>query len=103
MIPVQGMPVQVFPTPPPPPPKLPPPNSVPVTQPDRKPSPNSFVPPPLGCRPEIKIPPNPMAALKPTPKPVVKDDFWVEEYRRESRSRSPMNPQTEGNLIIRSI
>lgn len=30
-----------------------------------------------------------MATLRPVPKPQPKDDFWVEEYRKE-RSKSPM-------------
>lgn len=51
-------------------------------------SPQVFEPPPLGCRPEIKIPPNPMASLRKVPSPKPKDDFWVEEYRKE-QSRSP--------------
>lgn len=89
-----GMPVQVFPTGMPKPPPPPPPqqkllngNKAP-TNPDRK-SPQTFEPPPFGCRPEIKIPPNPMATLRPVPKPKPKDDFWVEEYRKE-RSKSPL-------------
>lgn len=94
-----GMPVQVFPSggqpkapPPPPPPqqqqqKLLNGNKAPTNG-DRK-SPQTFEPPPFGCRPEIKIPPNPMAILRPVPKPKPKDDFWVEEYRKE-RSKSPM-------------
>lgn len=93
-----GMPVQVFPTGPPPPPPVP--NkaqlSAPTNNANRSPSPSrkspqpqSFEPPPLGCRPEIKIPPNPMATLRKVPTPKPKDDFWVEEYKRE-RSKSPM-------------
>lgn len=97
-----GMPFQVFPTqppqslnkinrtngfiPPPPPSNLP----APVTNNTRKsPTPQSFEPPPMGYRPEIKIPPNPMAALKKVGKPQEKNDFWVEEYKKE-RSKSPM-------------
>lgn len=30
-----------------------------------------------------------MATLRPVPKPKPKDDFWVEEYRKE-RSKSPL-------------
>lgn len=62
---------------------------------ERQKSPASFEPPPFGCRPEIKIPPNPMASLRPVPKPKPKDDFWVEEYRKE-RSKSPMVQEGEG-------
>lgn len=51
-------------------------------------SPQVFEPPPLGCRPEIKIPTNPMASLRKVPSPKPKDDFWVEEYRKE-HSKSP--------------
>lgn len=99
-----GMPIQVFPSggPPskmqPPPPPPPPSSSVSSQQPKglnngnvRKPCPQSYDPPPLGLRPEIKIPPNPMATLRAVPKPKPKDDFWVEEYRKE-RSKSPMAP-----------
>lgn len=93
-----GMPVQVFPNGPPPPPPAPsksqlsaqPTNGSRSPSMSRKsPTPQIFEPPPLGCRPEIKIPTNPMAALKKVPTPKPKDDFWVEEYRRE-RSKSPM-------------
>lgn len=99
-----GMPFQVFPTPPPPqpqpkanggiPPPPPPANlsapSKPAGNNNRKsPTPQSFEPPPMGFRPEIKIPTNPMAALKKVPKPQEKNDFWVEEYKKE-RSKSPM-------------
>lgn len=102
------MPVQVFPTgppQPPPPPAVPPPPPPPKVQlatqnptngnPAAK-SPNLFEPPPFGCRPEIKIPSNPMAALKPTPRIQPKDDFWVEEYRKE-RSKSPAVIPAGGN------
>lgn len=51
-------------------------------------SPASFDPPPMGCRPEIKIPPNPMSLLKQTPRPQPKDDFWVQEYVQEKRESS---------------
>lgn len=103
-----GMPVQVFPTGPPAPPP-PPPKVQLATQPNNNTNGNhpadpkrpagsikSNEPPPFGFRPEIKIPPNPMARLKPTPKPQQRDDFWVEEYRKE-RSKSPaVIPQSEG-------
>lgn len=45
----------------------------------------------MGCRPEIKIPPNPMAALKKVPPPKPKEVDWNEEFRKE-RSKSPMPP-----------
>lgn len=44
-------------------------------------------------RPEIKIPPNPMAALRKVPAPKPKEVDWSEEFRKErSRSKSPMPP-----------
>lgn len=105
-----GMPVQVFPTggmprggPPQPPPPPPPQqqhllngNKAATNASDRGKSPQKFEPPPFGCRPEIKIPPNPMATLRPVPKPKPKDDFWVEEYRKE-RSKSPMVQEEGGH------
>ncbi|KAL1378064.1 hypothetical protein pipiens_015844 [Culex pipiens pipiens] len=63
--------------PPPPPPVLPPPAS------KVSPKPQSFEPPPMGCRPEIKIPPNPIANLRKAPRPQPKNDFWIQEYRNE--------------------
>lgn len=91
-----GLPVQVFPSGPPPPPPVPSkqhlapqPPQPPAGRPSPARSPQNFEPPPMGCRPEIKIPSNPMAALKKVPKPEPKNDFWVEEYRKE-RSKSPM-------------
>lgn len=101
----QSMPVQVFPTGPPPPPPVPTkaqlaPNGTRSPSVSRKsPGPQSFEPPPLGCRPEIKIPPNPMAALKKVPdsqKSKPKEDFWLEEYRKE-RSKSPMPDAPSSN------
>ncbi|XP_062546023.1 uncharacterized protein LOC134212309 isoform X3 [Armigeres subalbatus] len=108
-----GMPFQVFPTgppapPPPPPPNVgkkptigqtngnsasaPPPPPPPVPSLERKtPKPQTFEPPPMGCRPEIKIPPNPMANLRKAPRPQPKNDFWIEEYRNERRNDLP-NP-----------
>ncbi|XP_021700888.1 FK506-binding protein 5 isoform X4 [Aedes aegypti] len=109
-----GMPFQVFPTgppapPPPPPPSVarkptqgqtngnsapapPPPPPPPVLSVEKKtPVPQSFEPPPMGCRPEIKIPPNPMANLRKAPRPQPKNDFWIEEYRNEKRNDLP-NP-----------
>lgn len=92
-----GMPVQVFPQGPPPPPPVPKAQLAPnngtrspsVTR--KSPQPQSFEPPPMGCRPEIKIPPNPMAALRKVPQPKPKEVDWTEEYRKE-RSKSPMPP-----------
>ncbi|XP_050320681.1 protein piccolo isoform X4 [Bactrocera neohumeralis] len=55
----------------------------------KSPTPQRFEPPPLGFRPEIKIPPNPMAALRKVPPPVEKNTFWKDEYVRD-RSKSPM-------------
>lgn len=86
--------MQVFPTGPPPPPPVPlkaqlAPQLPSGTRPSPARSPQSFEPPPMGCRPEIKIPSNPMATLKKVPKPEPKNDFWIEEYRKE-RSKSPL-------------
>lgn len=104
-----GMPFQVFPTGPPAPPPPPPPsaarkptqtqtngNSAPTPPPPppppapsvekKTPKPQSFEPPPMGCRPEIKIPPNPMSNLRKAPRPQPKNDFWIEEYRNEKRN-----------------
>lgn len=91
------MPVQVFPTGPPAPPPPPPKQALSNdsirntngTQRTEKTPIKTFEPPPIGFRPEIKIPPNPMATLKPAPKPQIKNDFWVEEYKKE-RSKSPL-------------
>lgn len=46
------------------------------------PPPQRFEPPPLGFRPEIKIPPNPMAGLRKVPPPVEKNTFWKDEYKK---------------------
>lgn len=108
-----GMPFQVFPTGPPAPPPPPPPNAgkkpaigqtngnstlapppppPPVPPVEKKiQNPQTFEPPPMGCRPEIKIPPNPMANLRKSPRPQPKNDFWIEEYRNERRNDLP-NP-----------
>lgn len=92
-----GMPVQVFPSGPPPPPPMKSQLS-PNTNGNRSPSlsrkspqPQSLEPLPLGLRPDIKnmIPANPMASLKKVGEPKPKNDFWVEEYRKEN-SKSPM-------------
>ncbi|XP_055914797.1 uncharacterized protein LOC129948013 [Eupeodes corollae] len=110
-----GMPFQVLPTGPPPPPPQPigkvgaPPPPPPAPQNKlapqsngnaqrRSPTPQNFEPPPMGFRPEIKIPPNPMASLKKVPPPQEKNNFWVEEYRKE-RSKSPMvgNDENDNN------
>ncbi|XP_058447322.1 mucin-2-like [Malaya genurostris] len=112
-----GMPFQVFPTeapappPPPPPPsmnKRPTPiqtngNGGPVPPPPPPPPalsaepttekktriPQTFEPPPMGCRPEIKIPPNPIANLRKAPRPQPRNDFWIEEYRNEKLNEMP--------------
>lgn len=98
---VTGMPFQVFPTGPPAPPPLPqkqmtPQNgSAPQNGTRRKsPQPQHFEPPPLGCRPEIKIPQNPMANLKPTPRPQPNDDFWIDEYKNDKATEQVLGTQT---------
>lgn len=90
------MPVQVFPQGPPPPPPAPKPPQLNVANGNKSPSmqrkspqPQSFEPPPMGCRPEIKIPPNPMANLRKVGTPKPKEVDWSEEFRKE-RSKSPM-------------
>lgn len=96
------MPVQVFPSGPPPPPPTPSKsqlNATNASNANRSPSlprktNQSFEPPPLGLRPEIKIPPNPMAQLRKVPQPKEKNDYWIEEYKKE-RSKSPMPGQDE--------
>lgn len=115
-----GMPFQVFPTGPPAPPPPPPPNMAKrpaapvqtngnsVTAPPPPPPPvlppaaskvspksQSFEPPPMGCRPEIKIPPNPMANLRKAPRPQPKNDFWIEEYRNEKRNETADRPSMQ--------
>lgn len=94
------MPVQVYPSGPPPPPPAPSKsqlNATNASNANRSPSlprktNQTFEPPPMGFRPEIKIPANPMAALRKVPTPKEKNDYWVEEYRKD-RSKSPMvNP-----------
>ncbi|XP_055600923.1 uncharacterized protein LOC129749858 isoform X2 [Uranotaenia lowii] len=114
-----GMPFQVFPTGPPAPPPPPPPsvakkpatgptnngNSAPMPPPppppfssaeQKTPRPHhSFEPPPMGCRPKIAIPPNPMANLKKAPRPQPKNDFWIEEYRNEKRQQVPDRPSQQ--------
>lgn len=83
-----GMPFQVLPPPPPPmkenKQKLTPPQS----NGNARKSPQSFEPPPMGCRPEIKIPENPMATLRKVPRPQAKDNFWVEEFIQEHARNS---------------
>ncbi|XP_073823033.1 uncharacterized protein isoform X3 [Musca autumnalis] len=57
-----------------------------------------FEPPPLGFRPEIKIPPNPMAALRKVPPPVEKNTFWKEEYvKSRGGSLEPTATTTTNN------
>lgn len=75
--------------PPPPPPVLPP------TASKVSPKSQSFEPPPMGCRPEIKIPPNPMANLRKAPRPQPKNDFWIEEYRNEKRNEMADRPSLQ--------
>lgn len=87
-----GMPFQVFPTGPAPPSK----NqqlSAPQTNGNNRKSPKSFEPPPMGCRPEIKIPANPMELLRKSPKPQPKNDFWVQEYVQEKTGDEETRPQ----------
>ncbi|KAI8121226.1 hypothetical protein CVS40_7649 [Lucilia cuprina] len=69
------------------------------SMPRKSPTPQRFEPPPMGFRPEIKIPPNPMAALRKVPPPVEKNTFWKDEYVKE-RSKSPMVevPNNNGSL-----
>lgn len=43
----------------------------------------------MGMRPEIKIPVNPMANLRKAPRPQPKNDYWIEEYRREKQQDGP--------------
>lgn len=90
---MSAMPVQVFPTGPPAPPPPPPKNQLaPQNNTNGRKSPaQSFEPPPFGFRPEIKIPSNPMANLKPTPKPEIRE-FWKEEYIKD---KSPINVEPE--------
>lgn len=88
-----GMPFQVFPTGPPV--KSSQQLSAPQTNGNNRKSPQSFEPPPMGCRPEIKIPPNPMANLRPAPRPQVKGDFWVQEYVQDkTRNSIPSEDET---------
>lgn len=61
-------------------------------------SPQSFDAPPLACRPEIKIPPNPMSLLKQTPRPQQKDDYWVEEYVQQHKENSI--PRDEPRRVV---
>ncbi|XP_051858726.1 putative mediator of RNA polymerase II transcription subunit 26 isoform X3 [Drosophila albomicans] len=116
-----GMPFQVLPPPPPPQPQSgkngnhaaptaapppPPPQQSTLAPPGRgsapgspattrkSPTPQRFEPPPLGFRPEIKIPSNPMAALRKVPPPVEKNTFWKDEYCKE-RSKSPLPESTQ--------
>uniref|UniRef100_A0A336MSD8 CSON005970 protein n=1 Tax=Culicoides sonorensis TaxID=179676 RepID=A0A336MSD8_CULSO len=125
---VTGMPFQVFPTgppaPPPPPTRQPPPqqqqhqeNGTQNGNRQKSPKPQQhFEPPPMGFRPEIKIPQNPMANLKPTPRPQQNDDFWIEEYKSDKAAEpvlgaapvtapvapktptTPQSPQTKPEL-----
>lgn len=51
----------------------------------------------MACRPEIKIPPNPMSLLKQTPRPQQKDDYWVEEYVQQ---KQPSVPRDEPRRVV---
>ncbi|KAL7044433.1 hypothetical protein ACKWTF_001911 [Chironomus riparius] len=90
-----GMPFQVFPTGPPPPPiptktqQL----NKPQTNGTAKKSPQSFDPPPMACRPEIKIPENPMAILRKVPRPQQKDEYWIQEYVEDRARNSAPNEE----------
>ncbi|CAO1307363.1 unnamed protein product [Diamesa serratosioi] len=75
-----GMPFQVFPTGPPQT------NGNNVAK-----KPQSFAPPPMGFRPEIKIPENPMAGLRSAPRPQPKGDYWADEYVQEKARDSISN------------
>lgn len=82
-----GMPFQVFPTGP----AMGKNNqqlSAPQSNGNARKSPQSFEPPPMGCRPEIKIPENPMTILRRAPRPQPKGDFWVQEYVQEKQRDS---------------
>jgi hypothetical protein len=79
-----GMPFQVLPPPPPPPMQQPQQKlSPPQTNGNARKSPQSFDPPPMGYRPEIKIPENPMATLRKVARPQQRDDYWVQEFMQE--------------------
>lgn len=85
-----GMPFQVFPTGPAPPTKTQQLNKPQTNGSAIRKSPQSFEPPPMGCRPEIKIPENPMANLRKVPRPQQKDNYWIEEYVQEkARDSAP--------------
>lgn len=64
--------------------------------------PQSFEPPPMGCRPEIKIPANPMAILKPAPRPQPKGDYWIQEYVQEKVRDSPPSEEETRQQIASS-
>lgn len=53
-----------------------------------KKAPQTFETPPMGCRPTIKIPENPMATLRKVPRPQQRDNYWVEEFINESPRHS---------------
>lgn len=53
-----------------------------------KKSPQTFESPPMGCRPQIIIPENPMATLRKVPRPQQRDNYWVEEFINESPRHS---------------
>lgn len=92
-----GMPFQVFPTGPPPPP-IPTKTQQQLNKPQtngsaNKKSTQSFDPPPMACRPEIKIPENPMANLRKVPRPQQKDDYWIQEYVEDKARNSAPNEE----------
>lgn len=60
--------------------------------------PQRFEPPPLGFRPEIKIPPNPMAALRKVPPPVEKNTFWKDEYKKNKGTDENVANTTTPNI-----
>jgi len=90
-----GMPFQVFPTgpPPPPPPTKTQQSNKPQTNGTAKKSPQSFEPPPMACRPEIKIPENPMASLRKVPRPQPNDTYWIQEYVEDKARNSAPNEE----------
>ena len=91
-----GMPFQVFPSGPP----------VKKNQQSNgsvKNSPQTFAPPPMALRPEIKIPVNPMAALKPTPRPQPKNDYWVQEYVEEKMDSIPSEQKTTKQIAASAV
>ncbi|XP_063699776.1 uncharacterized protein LOC134830281 isoform X2 [Culicoides brevitarsis] len=94
---IAGMPFQVFPSGPPAPPPMPmkqSPSQKKEDESDNKAHKQSsimqqhFEAPPIGLRPEIKIPQNPMANLKPTPRHQQIDEFWTDDKCDKSADSS---------------